>query len=246
MNPREFVKEYSIKSLVCCFSGGKDSLVATHYVLSQLEDVENLDRYVVLIDTTVMCPVAIDNAKQVSEQLGWSLTILKPNPDFWTLAEKWGIPTIKRRWCCYALKLKPIFEFMKDLKPQRATILGLRREESRKRDKLPEVLYRKKQGIWSYAPIIDWTSKDVLNYMNRFNLPMPPHYRLGIKETCLCGAFGHTKEWMIIKALWPDFFQKFVELEKKRQGYSAFYDRHKRVYAKDLLKQKTLPEVLNP
>lgn len=39
VNPREFVKEYCIRSLVCCFSGGKDSLVAKfircHYAIQR-------------------------------------------------------------------------------------------------------------------------------------------------------------------------------------------------------------------
>jgi len=52
LNPREFVEEYGIRSLVCCFSGGKDSLVMTHYTLSQVQDMEDLDIYVLHVDTT--------------------------------------------------------------------------------------------------------------------------------------------------------------------------------------------------
>ena len=245
MNPREFVEEYCIKSLVCCFSGGKDSLVATHYTLSASEGFESLDKYVVYVDTTVMCPGTTEFVKQVSAHYSWNLKILRPETDFWTLVGEKGypMPSMRRRWCCFKLKLEPIRNFVRDLNPQRAEVTGLRRDESIRRRKLPEVYYLKKSWVWKYAPIASWTEKDVLRYMTKHKLPMPPHYRLGINETCLCGAFGSKKGMMIVKAQFPEFFQKFVDLEAQfKSGGSAFYFDNKPQYAKDFLKQKTLDE----
>jgi len=242
MNPKEFVEEYCIKSLVCCFSGGKDSLVATHYVLSELMGVESLDKFVVFVDTTVMCPGTVEFVKDVSQQFGWNLKVLRPKVDFWTLVKQgMPMPTMHRRWCCYALKLEPIKDFVRDLKPQRAEVTGLRRNESWRRRKLSEVFYHRKSWVWKYAPIINWSERDVLRYMRDHDLPMPPHYRLGIKETCLCGAFSNKKQMRIVRGRFPEFFQKFVELEAKfKSGGSAFYFNNKPVYAKDFLKQQTL------
>ena len=245
MKPKEFVEEYCIKSLVCCFSGGKDSLVATHYVLSELEDVD-VDKYVVFVDTTVMIPGTVDFVKDVCSQFGWNLKVLTPTPDFWTLASKWGTPTMNRRWCCYHLKLKPIIEFVRDLNPQRGEVVGLRKGESarRRKKKLRQVVFDRKAWAWHYAPILDWTEKDVLHYIEEHSLPMPPHYRKGIKETCMCGAFANKRELMIVRALYPEFYRQFVELEKKfRKGGACFYFNNKSTYAKELLKQKTLLEV---
>lgn len=246
MNPREFASQYGISSLVACFSGGKDSLVSTHYTFSQLANMEpQFEKYVVFVDTTVMVPIVEPFVREVCNRFGWPLKILRPETDFWTLAEKWGCPSMKRRWCCYNLKLKPIFEFVKDLPSQRAMITGLRREESKRREKLPEIIYRKKIPAWSYAPIIDWSEKDVLDYIKDTDLPTPPHYRLGIKETCVCGAFGHIKDFMILKALFPELYQKFVELEEKWEPpRTAFYDKGRRISAKALLKQKALQDYI--
>jgi len=242
--PREFVREYAIRSMVCCFSGGKDSLVATHYVLSELEDFD-VEKYVVFVDTTVMVPITVDFVKETAKRFGWNLKILYPNPNFWTLAEKWGTPTKRRRWCCYALKLKPIQDFVRDLKPQRAEVLGLRRDESTKRANLRQVIYKRKVRSWGYAPILDWSEKQVLAYIKRHNLPMPPYYRLGIKETCMCGAFSSKRELMIVKALWPELFEKFVRLEDGfKPHYATFYFNNKPCYARDLAKQKTLTEYM--
>jgi len=247
MNPKSFVKEYSIKSLVLCFSGGKDSLVATHYVLREVQDVEDLDRYVVLVDTTVMIPTAVEFAKEVAERLNWPLRILKPEPDFWSLASKWGTPSIWRRWCCYALKLKPIFEFTRKLRPQRAMVTGLRRDESQRRRKmrLRPVCYEKRRNLnaWRYAPLLDWSEKDVLNYMKEHGLPTPPHYAMGIKETCICGAFTGKKQLRAVRARFPDFYQKFVDLQNRYEpGHTVFWIDHKPLDPRELLKQKTLDE----
>jgi len=249
MNPEKFIKEYSIRSLVCCFSGGKDSLVATHYVLEELKDFE-IEKHVVFVDTTVMCPITIDYVKEVSKSFGWNLKILRPEPDFWTLAEKWGAPTMNRRWCCFHLKLKPIFMFVKNLSPQRGMVTRVRRNESERRKNRRFVEYVKRMKgtevyAWHYHPILEWTEKDVLKYIRKHNLPMPPHYKLGIKETCLCGAFATKKRMMIVKALFPELFQKFIELEKKfHSGGSVFYFNNKPTYAKDLAKQKNLQEFI--
>jgi len=152
---------------------------------------------------------------------------------------------MRRRWCCYALKLKPIQDFVCKLKPQRAEVTGLRRDESIRRAKFRQVIYKRKVRSWCYAPILNWTEKQVLAYIKRHDLPVPPHYRLGLGETCMCGAFGSKRELMIVKALWPELFEKFVRLEDGfKPHYAAFYFNNKRCFAKDLAKQKTLTEYI--
>jgi len=247
MKPREFVEKYYIKSLVCCFSGGKDSLVATHYTLKELAGMSpRLETYVVYVDTTVMLPGTTEFVEEISATLGWNLRILRPEIDFWTWVgeKKMPMPSMHRRWCCAKLKLDPIKDFVKDLPPQRAEVTGLRRDESERRKNMPQHFFLKKSWVWKYAPIIDWTEKDVLRYMKRNDLVMPPNYRMGIKETCLCGAYSNKKQMEIVRGKFPEFFQKFVELEAQfKSGGAAFYFQNKPQYAKDFLKQKTIDEV---
>jgi len=241
LKPKEFVKEYSIKSLVCSFSGGKDSLAMTHYVMSELNGI-NIDKYVVYADTGVMLPTTTPFVEKVCKDFGWNLKIVYGN--FWDHIEKgMPMPSMRRRWCCGICKLYPIHDFVKTLKPQRAEVTGLRQDESPNRMKLKgkSLFYLKKSYVWKYAPILDWTEKQVFSYIRNHNLPMPPHYAMGIKETCQCGAFGSKKQMMILKAQFPELFQKFIDAEAgfKSQG-AAFYFQNKPVYAKDLAKQKTL------
>lgn len=238
INPIEFAEKYAIKSLACCFSGGKDSLVATHYVMTELEDFD-IDKYVVYVDTGVMLPTTTPYVESVCREFGWNLKILYGN--FFEKAKVWGMPTMRRRWCCYECKLKPIIEFVKPLRPQRAEITGLRRDESFKRAKLPQLIFGKATYSWKYAPIISWVEKDVLAYIRNHKLRMPPNYRIGIKETCQCGCFSSRKQLLALKGQFPELFQRFIELEKqfKKQG-SCFFCQGEKIYAKDLAKQKTL------
>jgi phosphoadenosine phosphosulfate reductase len=239
LSPKEFVKEYSIKSLVCSFSGGKDSLVATHFVMSELQDVD-IDKYVIYADTGVMLPTTTPYVEKVCKEYGWNLTIVYGN--FWNYIENgYPMPSMFRRWCCGLCKLEPIQEFVKTLKPQRAEVTGLRRDESIRRRKLKELFYLRKSLVWKYAPILEWTEKDVARYIREHDLPMPPHYKLGIKETCQCGAFGSKKQMMILKAQFPELFQKFIDAEANFKTHgAAFFFNNQPVYARDLAKQKTL------
>ena len=241
MKPKEFIKEYCIKSLVCCFSGGKDSLVMTHYLHSELEGM-NVKIHVVFADTGIMLPIAKEFAEDVAREFGWNLTIVEGN--FFDKVQKNGMPRMKHRWCCWECKIRPISEFTKTLPPQRCEAVGLRRDESFKRSKLKNQIYYLKKGwVWKYAPILDWTEQDVFHYIHEHDLPMPPHYRLGLRETCMCGVYSNKQQMLILRANFPELWQKILDAEAKfKKKGAAFYFQNKPVYAKDLDKQTILKE----
>jgi len=246
MNPKEFVERLSIQNIVCCFSGGKDSLVATHLIHEQLKDFSDIKKYVTFVDTTVMCPGTEGFVRDTASRFGWDLHVLRPKKDFWTLVESGhGMPTMHRRWCCFKLKLEPIKDFVSTLRRPRAEVTGLRRSESIRRRNLKDLFYLSRGQVWKYAPIVSWSEADVVQYIREHSLPMPPNYALGIKETCLCGAFSTEKQMMNVRAHFPEFFQKFVELEKRfKKGGAAFYFHDKPRYARDMVRQRLLTETV--
>lgn len=238
---KEFVQEYAIKSVACCFSGGKDSLVATHLVMTTLADREDIDKFALFANTGIMLPTAEPFVIDVCQTYGWTLKIV--NGNFFENAQTKGMPRMKHRWCCHVCKIDPMQEVIKHLKPQRAEVTGLRRDESEKRSKLNQIYYKRKVPSWAYAPIIAWTEKQVLRYIRKNNLPMPPHYRLGLHETCMCGVFSNRKQMEILKAQFPELWRKILDLEASfRKGGAAFYFKNKPVYARDINKQTILRE----
>jgi len=135
---------------------------------------------------------------------------------------------------------------VRNLKPQIGQVLGLRTEESARRKKrgYKKVYHDRRSLSWLYAPILEWTEKDVYHYLEQHNLPIAPYYKQGIKESCLCGAFSSKRELKIVRGLYPEFFRKFVELEARfKSGGAAFWFGNKPCFARDLLKQKTLTEM---
>jgi len=242
VNPAEFVDEFMIRSLVCCFSGGRDSLTATHYTLSALEGVGGIESRVVFVDTTVSLPGVRDYVEETCRRLGWPLTVLHPKQSFWTLVEKKGMPRMRKRWCCYFLKLQPLYDYIKRLEHPRAFVTGLRREESRRRRDFTQWFWHKQGRFFNYAPIISWTKRDVNAYIRRHNLPVNPIYRLiDSSGECICGVYTSKRALKIIRGRFPKFFRRFVELEAGLKfGRSAFWKSGKPLRARDLWAQQTL------
>ena len=238
---RKLIAQHEIKNILALFSGGKDSLVSTHIVWKAVRD-SNINFEVIHIDTTCALPGVQDYVIQTSKRLGWPLKILRPKVDFWTLAEKWGAPTPRRRWCCYHLKLEPIREYTKTLKSPRLHILGLRAWESPSRlkkansGKLNRCYWDRKSETWVYNPILWWRDRDIDEYIKVNKLPVNPTYeKVGTGGECFCGVFKTIREVLLVKNNYPDFFQKLVELESKfRNNGSLLYINSKRVYVRDL------------
>jgi len=245
IKPREFVERFSIRSAVCCFSGGKDSLCATHYFLEAMKGMLDLDTYVLHVDTTVSLPGVQEYVKETADKLGWPLYIVKPKRDFFALASKWGMPTIFKRWCCFKLKIDPMNEFCRQLKPHRAQVTGIRHEESPVRAKYPSWQRFLKPFVrYAYHPIIEWSSEQVDRYIERNNLPVNPVAKeLGFSGECLCGVFTSWDELMRLRARYPEFMHQFVKLEREfRKFGTAFYASQRKIRARDLFKQVLLDE----
>lgn len=233
----QFVHDYAIRSVACCFSGGKDSLVSTHLMMNFLPDY--LDKWVVHANTGIMLPVAKPFVEDICKSFGWKLKVVDGN--FFYEAQTKGMPRMKHRWCCHICKIEPIQAFIKTLIPQRAEVTGLRRDESLKRAKLNQIYYKRKVPSWAYAPIIGWSEKQVLGYMRSNSLPMPPHYRMGLRETCMCGVYSNRKQMEILKAKFPELWQKILDLEASfRTHGAAFYFKGKPVRASEIDQQQTL------
>jgi 3'-phosphoadenosine 5'-phosphosulfate sulfotransferase (PAPS reductase)/FAD synthetase len=200
---------------------------------------ENIDKWVVFADTGIMLPIARPFVEDTCNTFGWKLKVVDGN--FFDEAQTKGMPRMKHRWCCYVCKIDPMQHFIKTLKPQRAEVTGLRRDESFRRAKLNQVYYKRKVPSWAYAPIITWSEKDVLRYIRANDLPMPPHYRLGLHETCMCGVYSNRKQIEILKAQFPELWQKILDLEVSfRHHGAAFYFNDKPVKASEIDKQKVL------
>jgi 3'-phosphoadenosine 5'-phosphosulfate sulfotransferase (PAPS reductase)/FAD synthetase len=230
------VKNNRIETIYSLFSGGRDSLVVLHMSKTVSEHL-GLKLMTLHVDTTVSTPGNLEYVKEVCNDLGVNLVVLRPEQDFFRLVKKWGFPTATRRWCCYHLKIAPLKVFFSGLDTSKALLVdGIRAEESWRRKEFPKLAWHKHFKCLNYHPIFEWTKKDVLRYIEEMDLKENPLYnKLPRVTECWCTAFKTVEQFKILKDNWPELFQKFVEAEAslKTKG-SALFRNGKRIYLKDL------------
>ena len=95
--------------------------------------------------------------------------VLRPNRTFYDLVKTNGLPSPRRRFCCYYFKER--------YGKNSVVATGIRREESEARSK--RNMFEQAKNLKSkkmFNPLIHWTSKDIWNYINVLNLPYPDLY----------------------------------------------------------------------
>ena len=73
-----------------------------------------------------------------------------------------------RKACCAVRKIEPLRRALKDKK---AWITGLRREQSPTRQDLTDQAFDDDNGLWKISPLLDWTEKEVWEYLRANNVP---------------------------------------------------------------------------
>lgn len=144
-----------------CYSSGKDS-----DVILELTKMAGVPYRAIYRCTTIDPPYTIKHAQDKGVE------VERPKFSFRDVLRKAGIVSRFRRSCC---------EYLKEYKILDYAILGIRRDESKKRSdmyKEPELcrIYSKKEKTRQYFPILDWTSEDVEEFINVRGIKCHPLY----------------------------------------------------------------------
>lgn len=173
--------------LEVAYSGGKDS-----DVILELAKISEIEFRAIYKNTTIDPPGTI---KHVMEN---GVEIHRPKESFFSLMQRKGFPNRFSRFCCSALKEYKILD---------NCIMGIRRCESVKRSKRYSEptecrLYgSKKNHVNAIYPILDWSDKDELEFIEVRGIKLHPLYyrkdgsiditkRLG----CLCCPLKYYKK----------------------------------------------------
>lgn len=73
-----------------------------------------------------------------------------------------------RKKCCYIRKILPL---QRALSGYDAWICGLRKEQSPTRDSIQVVEWDESNGLIKINPLVDWTEKDVWEYIHKYKIP---------------------------------------------------------------------------
>ena len=192
------------------YSGGKDS-----DVILELTKMAGIKYRAIYKNTTIDPPYTIKHCKDNGVE------ILRPKTSFFKLIEKKGFPARNTRFCC---------EVLKEYKVLDHCILGIRKEESVKRNQRytePEYCreYSKKdksKNARHYIPIMDWTIEDITEFAKLRNIKFHPLYydeqgvfhperRLG----CMCCPLATRKHRIEEFKHRPNMVKAYIRAEKK-------------------------------
>lgn len=145
-----------------CYSGGKDS-----DVILELAKMAGINYRAIYKNTTIDPPGTIKHC------LENGVEIRRPKISFLELIKKKGFPTRRARFCC---------EQLKEYKIMDKAIQGIRRSESAKRAKnykeptMCRLYGSKKNHVEVILPILDFTDRDVEEFVKERNIRLHPLY----------------------------------------------------------------------
>lgn len=231
------------------FSGGKDSQAVLELV--KMAGV----KYRVAYNVTTNDPS--DNVRFIKNYYP-DVEFNIPEKSYFQLISQKGLPTMRSRWCCAILKETAGVGYV--------VLTGVRKEESIKRSKYEEIskFCRTKGGReivdldkmetnefrcvggkdkFMVYPILEWTEKDVWDFITLRGLPVNPCYKTRKRVGCVFCPFAKKKEILAycdthphLKDAFIHAIDRYLEIHRDRQQLPSAYDYFDWWLSKDSLK----------
>ncbi|KKM17398.1 hypothetical protein LCGC14_1676140 [marine sediment metagenome] len=225
---RRIVREIAAKSklpLFIQFSGGRDSMA----MLGLVQEVT--DNYIcTYMATGLEFKGVIPFVKETCRKLGARLMISNPGMHKGNLFKRietfQSFPGLIATWCCRDLKLRPQKKMLIQVfgKGTFYKLEGIRLSESVRR----KYMYKEYtgnpiredgefRGSYEVFPIINWTDRDVLNYLEMKGLPTMRHYQeFGLSGCAFC-PFYQPDIYKQVLGKYPDYplYKRVIEWENR-------------------------------
>ena len=251
MSPEEVIQktidEYRPERWFVGFSGGRDSIVATHWMMSNVQGCE-----VVHCNTGIGIEKTRSYVRETCADYGWPLHEIFAKEDcgmdYDEIVLESGFPGPSQHMRMYIqLKERCIEKLVRDNKTHRmgkiVIATGIRHDESMIRAGYTgREVTQKGAQVW-VNPLYSWNIEQFNEYRCANNLP---HNEvtdmLGFSGECLCGAYAAPGELARIRAVEPATADRIerLQIESMRRGRTWSYEGHppKGGYNKD---QMTIP-----
>jgi 3'-phosphoadenosine 5'-phosphosulfate sulfotransferase (PAPS reductase)/FAD synthetase len=201
------------------FSGGHDSLVATHLVSQRPEFTAALH-----IDTGIGVGQTRDFVRRTAQEQGWPLKVYRAvdeGQDYDEVVLEHGFPgPFAHRQMYSRLKERALRAAIRDVKRDHSDrvllVTGVRRAESTRRMGTVQTINRSGAQVWC-APLAHFTHADKHTYMRDHGLPRNEVVdHLHMSGECLCGAFAKPGEleWLEFCG-YTDVVERIRSLERR-------------------------------
>lgn len=200
------------KVVEVCYSGGKDS-----DVILELVKMAGIEYRAIYKNTTIDPPYTIAHCKSKGAE------IIHPKRKFFDLVKYAGLPTVRARFCC---------RYLKEYKVLDDSVQGIRRCESQNRAKnyqepiICRIYGNKKSHVNVCLPILEWSDKDVENFIELRGIKCHPLYydengKFHVERRLGCfGCPMKTDKGVGDFKRRPKFFKRLVQCAK------IWYDTH--------------------
>ena len=200
----KILKELDKGDYNLAFSGGKDSIIILDLIRKSGCD------YIATYSNTTIDPTGtIEFIKKNYPEVN----IIQPEKSFYQLVIEKGLPTRKGRFCCEHLKERYGIG--------KRNVDGTRWDESIKRKKYsPEDCDSRKwmKGAVHIRPILDWTEKDVWDYIKYYKLPYIKYYDAPYnfkRHGCVGCPYGGSKQQIKEFKIFPRHYEALIKAIKK-------------------------------
>lgn len=184
----EWAIEHLPAQFVLSSSFGIQAALTLHMVTQALPDIP-----VILTDTGYLFPETYRFIEQLTERLNLNLQVYRSTKSpAWQEAiygQLWdqGLDGIEQY--NQLNKVEPMDRALYELKAQ-SWFSGLRREQSASRSALPVLNIGR--GIFKVLPVIDWSNRQVHEYLTKYDLPYHPLWEQGYLSV---GDTHTTRKW---------------------------------------------------
>ena len=164
---RSAVAEY--KNVCYANSLGSESMVLTDLIWSSVPEIE-----IFSVDTGRLYPETYDLIERVQRRYGRNLRMYYPDAaDLEGWVSDNGINGFRegvdqRRACCGIRKVAP---FKRAIAGRGAWVTGIRRGQSASRALASPVEWDAQYGLHKVSPLLDWSEKEIWEYIRRKRLP---------------------------------------------------------------------------
>ena len=207
------IEQYGITKVFGLFSGGHDSLCATHVASSHPAFVG-----AVHINTGIGVPQTRQFVRDTCKEHGWELYEYHPPVSYREIVKEHGFPGPGGHLYMYTrLKERCIRQLTREHKTHRLEHIGLvsgvRSEESSRRMRHVEKIQKEGSRIW-IADIHDWTKVQCNAYVKANDLKRNEVVDLiHMSGECLCGSFASPGEREELRLWFPDVVKEIEEIE---------------------------------
>ena len=210
------IHEYKPYKVFALFSGGNDSICATH-LAAQASQFDGA----VFVDTGIKVQQTLDHARAVAARFGWPFRVVETPMSYDEFVLKNGFPGPAMHKRMYIiLKERALDKLIRETKTERMQnillITGVRRYESRRRMvSVKSPIVKDGSKIWT-APMWEWTDEIKAAYMEKHDLPENPVKKImHVSGDCLCGAFNDKGDLALLQMFYPAEAQHILDLQEK-------------------------------